>query len=52
VNGRAPSAAPNTNTSSTLDLAAASRALSRKGGTVTRKRAPESLSWLASSSVV
>ena len=52
MNDRAPSAVPNTNTSSTLLLAAAAFALSRKDGTVTRKRAPESLSWVASSSAV
>ena len=48
----APSASPKTNTSSTEELPAASRALSRKGGTVTRNLALESLSCLASSAAV
>ena len=44
ANARAPSAVPNTKTSSIPVFAAASLAFSRKGGTVTMNRAPESLS--------
>ena len=50
--GRAPSAVPKTKISSTDVFAAASLALSRKAGTVTIIRAPESINCLASSSAV
>jgi hypothetical protein len=49
---RAPSADPMTKISSMPVRFAASRARSRNGGKVTRKRAPASRSWPASSSAV
>ena len=49
VNGVAPSASPNTNSSRTPVPSSASRALSTNCGIVTRNRAPASRSWRLSS---
>src|SRR5215510_1888156 len=52
ANGRVPSAVPNTKISLTALFAAASFALSRNAGIVTRMRAPQSAICLAASSAV